>query len=114
MQEFLLLDTNVLDRLKADVGDESATFLINSLKTEIASNAEALEKFLAENDLEQLEIQAHALKSAARSFGALRLGEACYTLETGAKSGATHEVLEGNMTQFKDICAQTLEAFDEL
>jgi HPt (histidine-containing phosphotransfer) domain-containing protein len=40
-------------------------------------------------DLDQVQTLSHTLKSAARSVGALRLGEHCQQLETGAQAGNT-------------------------
>lgn len=109
-----MLDKDVLDRLREDVGSEPASFLIDSLKTEIASGAEALEEFFQKNDLKQLEIQAHALKSAARSFGAMQLGEVCFTIEMGVKKGITRAELGTYLADFKTICKETLEAYNAL
>lgn len=105
-----LLDQPVLDRLTADVGQESAEFLVSSLKQEIEKTGSALAQCASEGDLEQLEIQAHALKSAARSFGALRLGEACFALEEAARADRAGEI-DGLMVRFRSVSAATLEAF---
>lgn len=107
-----LLDQPVLDRLTADVGQESAAFLISSLKQEIEKTGSALAKFASEGDLEQLEIQAHALKSAARSFGAMKLGEACYALEEAARDERAAEI-GALMSRFRIISEETLEAFGD-
>ena len=105
-----LLDQPILDRLTADVGEESAIFLINSLKQEIVRTGKALAEHASKGDLEQVEIQAHALKSAARSFGALRLGEACLAIEEAARASRTPEV-SGLMKQFRSVSADTIAAF---
>ncbi|WP_417462302.1 Hpt domain-containing protein [Kordiimonas sp.] len=107
-----LLDQPVLDRLTADVGQESAAFLVSSLKQEIAKTGTALARFASEGDLEQLEIQAHALKSAARSFGAMRLGEACLALEEAARAERAAEI-DGLIRRFRSISRETLDAFDD-
>ena len=103
-----LVDKPVLDRLTADVGEESAAFLLTSLKKEIQKSGSELAAFAAGGDYQQLEVQAHALKSAARSFGALRLGEACQALEQAAKNKSDPERL---LSQFEAISQETLQAF---
>ncbi len=105
-----LLDKPVLDRLTADVGEESAAFLIGSLKNEISRTRDALEDLAAKGDLEQVEIQAHALKSAARSFGAMKLGETCYAIEQAAKASSQSKV-NGLLVELRSISADTISAF---
>lgn len=105
-----LVDKPVLDRLAAEVGEESASFLLNSLMQEIRDSGSELVQHASVGDLNQLEIQAHALKSAARSFGAMRLGEACQALEFAAKGDASAE-LARLLDQFRAISEETLEAF---
>ncbi|MFC4348672.1 Hpt domain-containing protein [Kordiimonas lipolytica] len=107
-----LLDMPVLDRLAAEVGKESAAFLLDSLKQEIRNSGCELMQHASVGDLEQLEIQAHALKSAARSFGAMRLGEACQAIEYAAKADGSPEI-EGLLSQFQIISEETLEAFNQ-
>lgn len=105
-----ILDKPVLDRLTADVGEESAAFLTSSLKNEITRTRDALEDLAAKGELEQVEIQAHALKSAARSFGAMRLGETCYAIEQAAKASQQIEV-DGLLVELKSVSAETITAF---
>lgn len=105
-----LLDKPVLDRLTADVGEESAAFLIGSLKNEINRTGDALEVLAAKGELEQVEIQAHALKSAARSFGAMQLGETCYAIEQAAKASRKAEV-DTLLIELRSISAKTISAF---
>lgn len=105
-----LLDKPVLDRLAAEVGEESAAFLLDSLRKEIQNSGCELAQHASVGNYEQVEVQAHALKSAVRSFGALRLGEACQAIEYAAKAEQTPE-LDGLLSQFKVISEETLEAF---
>jgi HPt (histidine-containing phosphotransfer) domain-containing protein len=106
-----ILDQTALNRLKADVGPDSAAFLIESLKSEIKAGEQAFPEHVAAGDLSALEIQAHALKSAARSFGAMRLGEICLLLEQGAKARTT-DGLSSALKDFEKACSEALAAFD--
>jgi CheY-like chemotaxis protein/HPt (histidine-containing phosphotransfer) domain-containing protein len=75
------------DALGALVGDNPATqqrlltrFLVNA-----QAQREAILGAVAQGDLATLTTQAHTLKSAARSVGAMALGELCQTLETAGR-----------------------------
>jgi signal transduction histidine kinase len=50
----------------------------------------------AANDTSQLATIAHTLKSAARSVGALRLGELCHLLETAGRAGDAAQCRNGS------------------
>lgn len=105
-----LVDKPVLDKLAAEVGAESAAYLLDSLKDEIISSGSKLTVHASSGDFDLLEVQAHALKSAVRSFGALRLGDACQAIEHAAKTESTPQ-LDGLLKDFQTISAETLEAF---
>ncbi|TNE67081.1 MAG: Hpt domain-containing protein [Alphaproteobacteria bacterium] len=108
-----LVDRPVLNRLTADVGKESAAFLLSSLRREIESSGAALREHLDAGELDQLEIKAHALKSAARSFGAMRLGEICLALEDAARTEREVPEIERLLAKFYAVSTETLLAFDE-
>jgi signal transduction histidine kinase/FixJ family two-component response regulator/HPt (histidine-containing phosphotransfer) domain-containing protein len=63
-------------------------------------------------DLDQLRTLSHTLKSAARSVGALRLGEHCQQLEAAAKAGnaATCEVLVTDLASIFEASQAMIEA----
>tara|TARA_R110002096_G_scaffold328994_3_gene522964 strand:+ start:749 stop:1096 length:348 start_codon:yes stop_codon:yes gene_type:complete len=102
-----LLDRKALDRLVLDVGLETTQMLLASLKTEIESSGRKLSEYFAVRDRRLLENQAHALKSAARSFGALQLGESCLALEEAARS-SDFSKLTSLMREFQQVSAATL------
>lgn len=107
-----ILDATVLAKLKADVGDDAAVFLIDSLIKEIRSAQTTLTEYVRTNDMHLLENQAHALKSATRSFGALRLGAICAALEEGAKTGAAETLIKGLLADFVSVSEDSVAAFD--
>jgi HPt (histidine-containing phosphotransfer) domain-containing protein len=106
------VDKPVLDKLAAEVGKESAAFLLDSLVKEIKTSGCELSEHASSRNYEQLEVQAHALKSAARSFGAMQLGEACQALEHAAKAESEPEI-SGLLTRFRAVSEETLAAFDK-
>lgn len=108
-----LVDKPVLDKLAMEVGEESAAFLLDSLKKEIKQSGCELSQHATSGNLEQLEVQAHALKSAARSFGALRLGEACQEIEHAAKAERAPD-MDGLIAKFRTVSEETLKAFAQV
>lgn len=108
-----LVDKPVLDKLAMEVGEESAAYLLDSLKNEIRQSGCELSQHATSGNLEQLEVQAHALKSAVRSFGALRLGEACQEIEAAAKAERAPD-MDGLIAKFQAVSEETLEAFNQV
>ena len=78
-----ILDKQILGALTDDVGAAAATQLTESLKIEIHTAEKKLYEFAESEDLESLEKLAHGLKSAVRSFGALRHMRASRRERTG-------------------------------
>ena len=110
LQEHPVLDREVLKGLITDVGKDTADMLLQSLTREIEGSKDKLEAYLVDENIPLFENQAHALKSAARSFGAIRLGECCLSLELAAKEKALPKMTE-LMPEFRIIVSATLKAF---
>lgn len=81
-----LLDKAVIEMRRGEVGDVLPR-LLDALRGEIASRMTTLRPAFEAGDPHTVEVQAHALKSAARSFGAMQLGELCAQMELAAKTG---------------------------
>ncbi len=109
-ENFPLLDQSVIDRLALDVGEKTARMLVESLIVEIESSGRKLETHLSDGDVKLVENQAHALKSAARSFGAMQLGESCLALEEAARASDMQK-LGALMKEFKTISDATLQKY---
>lgn len=62
------------------------------------------------NDRAGLEISAHGLKSAARSVGALRLGEICYAIELAMKA-SDWEAARAALPEAEGIFRETMDWF---
>lgn len=107
----LLKDDKVIERLKLDVGEDVLPVLMQAFKGEIASSTDTLNKSLARSDFALFETTAHALKSAAASFGALRLSDICREMEMAAKGGSPGDLLEGLLETFRSVAEQTNETF---
>lgn len=106
-----LKDETVIDRLRLDVGEEVLPMLQQAFKGEIETSADTLEKSLAASDLALFETTAHALKSAAASFGAIQLSDICRELEMSAKAKASKEQLTPLLENFGSVVIQTNKAY---
>ncbi|UTW58678.1 Hpt domain-containing protein [Kordiimonas sp. SCSIO 12603] len=105
-----VFDESVFERMKSDVGDDVALMLLGSLQGEIGKGAVALRQHFIAQDYHMLENQAHALKSAVRSFGAMKLGEACLELEMAGKENRSWSELEQLLNDFESVSDETLSA----
>ncbi len=110
VENFSVLDKSVLNRLIADVGKDTAVLLLQSLKKEIENATVSLDEYLQTRDMAQLENQAHALKSAVRSFGAMRLGACCLALEEAGKHGIEPVEIKKMIQDFESVSVETLSA----
>ncbi len=109
----LLIDQTALDRLEMEVGAETLKLLLASMCNEISSTCTQLNEAVAAGDWAVIDIQAHGMKSASRTFGAERLGAACEALEMRAKAGAGQPT-QGDIAEVLAEAATTLGAIDQL
>lgn len=106
-----LKDQAVIERLKLDVGEDVLPMLEQAFKGEIETSAVTLQKSLAVSDLALFETTAHALKSAAASFGAMQMSDVCREMELAAKESAPADQLQELFDTFGAVAAQTNKAF---
>ena len=80
-----MIDENEIDRLIVDIGTVDFKMLLDAFFTEYSSKIDSLNRNLNTTDHDLLELDSHTLKSLARTFGAIELGDACAKLEQAAK-----------------------------
>lgn len=80
-----MIDEEEIDRLIADVGLEDFKMLLDVFLNEYSSKLESLSHNLDTTNHERLELDSHTLKSLARTFGAVELGDSCAKLELAAE-----------------------------
>ncbi|MHC8510250.1 MAG: hybrid sensor histidine kinase/response regulator [Rhodospirillales bacterium] len=104
-----VLDKAVLARLTEDTSPEIVPELVTTFIETTRERAAAVRAAHAAEDAEKIAAEAHALASAAASFGALRLRDVCFAMERAGKTGdkARALALAGD---FPDICAEALAA----
>lgn len=97
-----IIDESALNVLKDEVGAETMAMLIDAFIDEIKNQQDLIMQAYHGGDYQTIETRAHALKSAAYSFGASALGAVCkqleYTLRDGQFSG-TEQLLEQLQTE---------------
>ncbi|MBK5963101.1 hypothetical protein CCR95_03090 [Thiocystis minor] len=102
----LTLDERVLIRL---IGDDPALMveLFSDFWSSAEQGATRMRDAVAVADWETVRAVAHGLKSAARSIGALPLGDCCQRLEQAGKAGDGAAIVEG-MRPFEERLAAVL------
>ncbi len=96
-----MIDENEIDRLVADIGLDDFKMLLDAFLKEYNSKIKSLKSNLNTTNHDLLELDSHTLKSLARTFGAIELGEACSQLEQAAKhreKANYHEFFEAIQT----------------
>lgn len=107
-----ILDSQALKALKDDVGAAIVVRLITSLKAEIRASEKKMHEFCELHEMKSCENLAHGLKSAVRSFGALKLGGVCALIEENARTKKDKALFESQLIQFKDIADDTIAALE--
>lgn len=104
------LDHAILNQLVNDVSKEAMTSLLLSLHTEIANTYIKLQECVAQEDMAKVALYAHALKSAAGGFGAMRLSNLCNMIEEGVRTQSSQDVLNSYLALFNDVVVETQAA----
>lgn len=89
------IDTAVLDALRTDVGETGFARLVRRFLEESDERRRAMEEAIAAGDRDRLELHAHALKSAARSFGAVTFARQAEALERQAGTASDETLKKG-------------------
>ena len=96
-----MIDENEINRLIADIGLDDFKMLLDAFLKECSSKIDSLRRNLDTTNHDLLELDSHTLKSLARTFGAIELGDACAKLEQAAKNHKKanyHEYFEAIQT----------------
>ena len=100
-----VLDDAVLEALEADVGEAAMSRLISRFLAECEDRRQATSQALETNDRNEIALHAHALKSAARSFGAHAFAYRAERLETLAE--------HASLAKLEAACDVMFEAYRE-
>ncbi len=98
-------DAKVLAQLSQDLGVDTQIDLLSAFERELSQR---LGRILHEPDAESVAREAHALKSAARTFGADTLGDVAQTLEELCLTGAAPDAWHDRRQQLLQVGRMTL------
>lgn len=83
-ESIALINLDELEKLRSDIGDENMVAALNALNDELLNRQKTLSEACIDRNFTRLSEEAHALKSCAVSFGALRLASLVKQLEVQA------------------------------
>ncbi|MDM8546550.1 ATP-binding protein [Candidatus Venteria ishoeyi] len=78
---FAPIDLDALEKIGDDIGKDMVAQMVMVFIQECEDHAQALSAFFQKNELEPMRIEAHAMKSGSKLFGALYLHEKSAALE---------------------------------
>jgi HPt (histidine-containing phosphotransfer) domain-containing protein len=85
MDRAVVLDDGILSDMVGGSGSDVVATLVEGFLEEARDRVNAISEAYRLRDSDALGFQAHALKSTAHTYGALRLGNVAATLEEAAK-----------------------------
>ncbi len=106
----VLLDESALQSLSAQTDDKTMKETVAIFFADTAHRVERLTQTLDAKNLQALGFEAHSIKSAAMTLGALRLATACRTIEQACNDGNPETALR-LFQDFKEIFQETRMAF---
>lgn len=107
----LLWDQSVFDAMTVGVSESDIVLLLSSLEREIAITHQMINDAAVQNNWHMIEVKAHALKSAAASFGAMRLSAVCLRIEQNAQDHRSKERLQNQTEELNSVIGDTRKAF---
>ncbi|ALQ07895.1 MULTISPECIES: Hpt domain-containing protein [Pseudoalteromonas] len=103
-----MIDLAVIEQLKNDIGDDTAVEL---LKFFVDESKKTMAIILNSNERDEIEINAHSLKSSCYSFGAIALGDTCKYIEELIKTEHSKKDLH-NLLEIVEV--QSKQTFNEM
>ncbi|NMP32102.1 response regulator [Thalassotalea sp. M1531] len=94
VEEVEVLNHDVTNQLKIDVGDDIFIKVIDLFIKETDRRIVVIKQAALEDDIQQIEKEAHAIKSSASSVGAIALGDLARLLELSCQQNNAHELPE--------------------
>jgi HPt (histidine-containing phosphotransfer) domain-containing protein len=106
-----MINYSTIEQLKSDVGNELAVEL---LKTFINESKKTIDILINTQNLCEIEISAHSLKSSAYSFGASGLGDTCTSIESIVKIEHSAEELNSLLKIADEQSAETFKQLESI
>ena len=113
-----MINLDIVAEMRRDVGVEAYGILVAALREEIENGQSTLRRHYDDGNWRRLEVDAHALKSACRSFGADQLANSCMAIEKAAErivTGSSDKIPDKALLDILDfMITETLQALDTL
>lgn len=114
MNDLPLCNMSTLKSLEQEVGAGVLSTLITSLCDEIETSRENFTVYIKNTARQSLEVEAHALKSAALSFGAERLSQTCRSIEFATKDQKDFKYISDLVIEFENEAKALLKHLKHL
>ncbi|WP_431685762.1 PAS domain S-box protein [Hahella sp. NBU794] len=108
-----LINPKALEQLLNDTSADTLKRMLGIFSTELTKRVDAMQAHLGDQDYEQFEICAHALKSSSQTFGAQRIHLHAKAIEEACKAHNYTEA-ENEYLSMRQLTDSTLEALNEL
>jgi HPt (histidine-containing phosphotransfer) domain-containing protein len=106
-----ILDMATLNDLFGDIGDETLIELIHAFLDEMDERVDRLTQGISTLDNKLVKHEAHALKSSAKAFGALKLSSIARRLEAAGGLGEVGQI-DDQDRQIKQVAIATRAEFE--
>lgn len=105
-----LLDEAVIDQLRQDITDELMPEMLEKFVLEASRRAQDVANAGARSSIDELEAEAHTLKSCAGTFGAARLHALARDIEAACRQG-NRATAENLAERVREVHEDTLRAY---
>ncbi len=89
------INTQALQQLRSDVGDEVLPLILDRFCEELGQRAEALREALATSDLKGIGLHAHSVKSTARTCGLDEVADCAAETESAVRESRNDDAIQG-------------------
>jgi HPt (histidine-containing phosphotransfer) domain-containing protein len=114
MEDIPICNMKTLRALETEVGASTLPILIASLCEEIETSLQNFDRYYENQAWHSLEVESHALKSAALSFGAEKLSQVCREIEFTIKDNSGDAKTASLIADFKIQAALTQQHLKNL
>ena len=108
-----ICDSSIIKQLKNDIGSDALNNLLDIFLTETKERITLINKYFNKNNINAIANEAHALKSSAGSFGALKLQFNASNMEKYANKKQMEE-LDKSIKAINSLCDETLNIYTQM
>ncbi len=110
-----LIDEIALAQLRADIGPEALNYSIDKFIEETTSRLQRTKQAYSEQDIKKLQLESHAIKSSALTFGAMQLHEKALAIEMACHQQVLSQAGEhlADIATLSDVTIEALERYKQ-